>query len=80
MPDIKNVFNLMGEDIVDISTENETLRSKIGPHDEKWFKNSELKLLKQIDDEKIANLIMSRMKELMNKQYLMAYVSYNKLW
>ena len=52
----------MGGDIVDLQTKNESLRNKIGSYDEKRLKESEAKLLKQIDDEKRANLIMYRMK------------------
>ena len=58
----------MGDDIVDLSTENDTLKNQIGDYDDKWLEESEAKLLKQTDDEKRANLIMSRMKKQMNKQ------------
>ena len=68
MPAIEKAFNLMGDDIVDLSTENDALKSKIGDFDEKWLEESKNKLLKQIDDEKRANLIMSRMKKQMEKQ------------
>ena len=34
----------------------------------KWLEESKSKLLKEIDDEKRANLLMSRMKKQMNKQ------------
>ena len=34
----------------------------------KWLQESKNKMLKEIDDEKRANLIMSRMKKQMNKQ------------
>ena len=68
MPAIKKPFNLLGDDIVELSTENDALKNKIGSYDEKWFDKSKAKLLKQIDDEKRANLIMSRMKKQMNKQ------------
>ena len=30
----------MGDDIVDLSTENETLKIKIGSYDEKWLEES----------------------------------------
>ena len=69
MPAIIKAFDLMGDDIVDLSTENETLKNKIGSYDEKWLEESKAKLLKQMDDEKRAILIMSRMKKQMNKQY-----------
>ena len=68
MPAIKKAFNLMGDDIVELSTENDALKNKIGSYDERWLEESKLKLLKEIDDEKRANIIMSRMKKQMNKQ------------
>ena len=67
MPASKKAFNLLGDDIVDLHTENETLKNKIGSYDEKKLEESKLNLLKQIDDEKRANLIMSRMKKQMEK-------------
>ena len=67
MPAIKKAFNLLGGDIVELSTENDALKNKIGSYDERWLEESKLKLLKEIDDEKRANLIMSRMKKQMNK-------------
>ena len=63
MPAIKNAFKLLRDDIVELSTENDALKNKIGSYDEKWLEESKAKLLKQIDDEKRANLIMSRMKK-----------------
>ena len=68
MPAIKEAFTLMGNDIVDLSTENDALKEKNGDYDEKWLQESKEKLLKDIDDEKRANLIMSRMKKQMNKK------------
>ena len=53
----------MGDDIVELSTENDALKNKIRFYDEKCLQESENKLLKQIDDEKRANLITSRMKK-----------------
>ena len=70
MPAIKVAFTLMGSDIVDLSTENDALKEKIGDYDEKWLQESKEKLLKDIDDEKRANLIMSRMKKQMNEKIL----------
>ena len=55
MPAIKKAFNLMGDDVVEISTENDALKNKIGSYDEKWLEKSKSKMLKQIDDEKRAN-------------------------
>ena len=68
MPAIKKAFNLLGDDIVDLSTENNALKNKIGDYDEKWLQESKAKLLKDIDDKKRADLIMSRMKKQMEKQ------------
>ena len=69
MPAIKKAFNLLGVDIVvELSTENDALKNEIGDYDENWLQESKDKLLKQIDDEKRANLIMSRMKKPINKQ------------
>ena len=67
MPAIKNAFDLLGDDIVDLSAENDALKNKIGSYAEKWLEESKARLLQQIDDEKRANLIMSRMKKQMNK-------------
>ena len=67
MPAIKKAFNLLGDDIVELSTGNDALKNEIGSYDEKWLEESKARLLQQIDDEKKANLIMSRMKKQMNK-------------
>ena len=66
MPAIK-AFILLGDDIVELSTENDASKNKIGPYLEKWLDESEAKLLTQIDDEKRANLVTSRMKKQMEK-------------
>ena len=68
MPAIKKAFNLLGDDIIELSTENDALKNQIGEYDEKWLEESKRKLLKDIDDEKRANLIMSGMKKQMNKK------------
>ena len=68
MPAFKIAFNLLGDDIVELSTENDALKNKIGDYDEKWLQTCKEKLLKQIDDEKKARSIMSRMKKPINKQ------------
>ena len=67
MPALKKAFNLFGDDIVELSRENDALKCKIGSYDEKWLEESKYKMLKQIGDEKRANLIMSRMKKQMEK-------------
>ena len=68
MPAIKKAFNLLGDDIIELSTENDVLKNQIGEYDQKWLEESKRKLLKDIDDEKRSNLIMSRMKKQMEKQ------------
>ena len=68
MPAIKKAFNLMGDDIIELHTENDALKNQIGDYDEKWLQESKAKLLKEIDDEKRANILMYRMKKQMNKQ------------
>ena len=65
----KKAFDLMGDDTVEVSTENEALKNKRGPYDEKCLEESKTKLLKQIDDEKRANFFMFRMKKQMIKQF-----------
>ena len=52
MPAVKKAFHLMGDDIVELSTENKTLKNQIGDYDQKWLEESKTKLLKQIDDKK----------------------------
>ena len=59
---------MLGDGIVDLSTEKDALKEKFGEYDEKWLEESKAKLLKDINDEKRANLIMSRMKKQMNKK------------
>ena len=66
MPAIIKAFNLLGDDIVELSTKNDVLKNRIGEYDQKWLEESKAKLLKDINDEKRANLIMSRMKKEMN--------------
>ena len=67
MPAIKKAFNLLGDDIIELSVENDALKNQIGNYDQKWLEESKGKLLKDINDEERANLIMSRMKKQMNK-------------
>ena len=46
IPAIKKAFNLMEDDIVELSTENDALKNKIASHDQQWLKESNAKLLK----------------------------------
>ena len=68
MPAIKKAFNVLGDDIIELSTENDVLKNQIGEYDQKWLEESKAKLLKDIDDKKRADLIMFRMKKQMNKK------------
>ena len=63
MPAIRKAFDLMGDDIVEISTENDALKNKTGSYDEKRLEVSKAKLLKQIVDEKKAKIITSRIQK-----------------
>ena len=67
MPVTKKAFDLLGDDIVHLSTENDAFKNKIGSYDKKWPEKCENKMLKQIDNEKRANLVMYRMKKQMGK-------------
>ena len=49
---VKGAFDLLLDDIVELSTENESLKNKIGFYDAKCSEESKAKLLKQIDDAK----------------------------
>ena len=68
MPAIKKAFNILGDDIIELSTKNDVLKNQIGDYNQKWSDESKAKLLKDINDEKRANIIMSRIKKQMNKQ------------
>ena len=68
MPAIKKAFNVLGDDIIELSVENDALKNQIGDYDQKWLEDSKAKLLKEINDEKRANLFMSRKKKQMNKK------------
>ena len=66
-PAIRKAFDLMGDDIFELSTENDVLIKKTGSYMEKWLEESKEKLLKQIDDENRAKSIRSRMKKQIEK-------------
>ena len=68
MPAIKKAFNVLGDDIIELSTKNDVLKNQIGEYDQKWLEESKVKLSTDIDDEKRASIIMARMKKQMNKQ------------
>ena len=68
MPALKNAFDILGDDIVELSTENESLKNRIRSYDEKWLEEYKANLLKEIDGEKTAKLIMSRIQKQMKKR------------
>ena len=43
MPAIKKAFDLWGDDIVELFTENDALKNRIGSYDEKWLEQSRAK-------------------------------------
>ena len=72
MPVNKKTFDPMGDDMVELSTENDSLEKMIGSEKEKRLEQSEAKPLKQFDDEKRANLNITttyvrKTEEAMNK-------------
>ena len=82
MPAIEKAFSLLGDDIIELYTKNDALKNKIVDFDEKWLQESKDRLLRQIDDEKRANLIMSRMKktdgETSNKWLILVIINYGE--
>ena len=60
MPAIKKAFVLMGDDIVELTTENDSWKIKMGSFDEKRLKESKARLLNQIGDGKGTNLRVLR--------------------
>ena len=67
MSAIKKPFDLIDDDIAELSTENESLKNNLSSYDEKRLEESEAKLVKQIDGQNRAYLIMSRMQKQMKK-------------
>ena len=39
MPAIKKAFNVLGDDIIELSIENDVLKNQIGGYDQKWLEN-----------------------------------------
>ena len=77
---IKKAFDLLDDDIVELSTENESLKNEIGSYDEKSLQKSKSEQLKQIDHEKRVNIVMSRMEKQMEKELQTTYICYDTLW
>ena len=64
---------------MELSGENEPLKDKIGSNDKKWLEVSMANFLKQFNEEKRANLFVSRLEKQMKKIY-MAYERSDKFW
>ena len=45
---IKKVFDLLGDDIVELYTKNDALKNKIGSYDEKWSEKSTANFLNRL--------------------------------
>jgi hypothetical protein len=67
MPAVKKAFNMMADDIYELSTENEILKDKIGDYDENWLKESKDKLMSNTTEDKKNKLMLQRMQRQMNK-------------
>ena len=59
----------MADDIVEFCTRNASPKNETGSYAKRLLEESKVKLLKQFDDEKRANLNMSRMDKQMKKQF-----------
>ena len=59
MPANNEDSDLIGE-VIELSTENESLKNKKSSYDRKWLQESKTKFLKQFNNKKRANLIMSK--------------------
>ena len=77
MPAIEKAFDLTGDDIVDLSTENKSLKKR-GFEDKLWLEESEVKPLKQNHDQKKANLNMARKKNNWMKLKKLFHTSWTK--
>ena len=66
-PVLEKTFDILGDDIVEFSTENESLKNKIGSYDKKWLEESKAQLLKQIAVERKTKLNKSRKEKQMKK-------------
>ena len=64
---IEKAFDLRGIDIVELSTERESLKNKIGSYHRKFLEESKAKLLKQFNNEKL-NYVVKKIKQLEKKQ------------
>ena len=65
---IKRDFNLVGDYIVELHTEDKSSKNETGSYDKKRLEESEARLLQHFEDEKRATLFLFRMKKQMNKK------------
>ena len=72
---IKTSFDLLGDDTVQLSTENESLKIKVGSYDENWSEDFNAKLLNHFNDKKKAGLRMLGMDKQEKKHYKTALKS-----
>ena len=82
IPANKKIFDLMGDDIVELSTKNECLKIKIGSYDYKWLEESKARLLKQIDDEKRTEFFFLEWKNRWKsniKSHILVIINYGKV-
>ena len=70
MSAIKKAFDLRGDDIIELSTENDIFKHQKGDYDQKLLGESKPKLLNKIDDEKRATLFLFRMQTQMEEKTL----------
>ena len=67
----EKAFDSRGDDVVELYTENESLK-KNWSYEDKWLEESEASLLKKFDGGEKGNLITSRMQKQKNKQKIEA--------
>ena len=65
MPAIEKALDIVGEDIVESSTDNESLKRRF--FGGKWLKESKTRPLRQLENSKTANFSMSRIQKQMKK-------------
>ena len=47
MPAIKKACNVLGDDIIELTVENDALKNKIGDYDQKWLEESKSEIIKR---------------------------------
>ena len=58
-PGIGKAFLFLGDDIVELSTEKESMKKRIKSCNKRWLEESKANVFKKFMDEKRANVIMS---------------------